>query len=328
MLAFLTRRLAASLLLLLLVLTVTFFLLHAAPGDPTDLMLDERLPLAQRQRLLHLYGLDRPLHEQYAAWLRAVALRGDFGLSLVQGRPVARVVWDALPATLLLAAAALAVNAGAGLVFGMAAARRRGRAADRLIRWGSLLVFSVPTFWLGLMAILVFSHLWPVLPAGHLRSVGAAELGGAGRLLDLLRHLVLPASVLGLWMAGATTRFVRNGLLEVLGQDFVRTARALGLPERRVFLVHALRNAAVPAVQWLAVTIPALLNGSLVVEVVFSWPGIGRANFDAILTRDYPVILAVTAFVGAVAVAANLLADLVHAALDPRVRRAGDGRDG
>lgn len=319
MLAFLTRRLAASLLLLVLVLTATFFLLHAAPGDPSDLFLEERLPRAQREHLRRLYGLDRPLHEQYVAWLGAAA-RGDFGVSLAEHRPVARVLWDALPASLGLGAAAFLVDAVAGIAVGIAAARRRGRATDRLLRWASLVLSSIPTFWLGLMAILLFSHVWPVLPAGHVRSVGAAELSRGAQLLDLARHLVLPAGVLGLWMAGATGRFVRNSLLEVLGQDYIRTARALGIGERRVFLVHALRNASVPVVEWLAATLPLLLSGALVTEVVFSWPGLGRTAFTAFLARDYPVVLAVTALTGAMVVAANLAADLLHAALNPRVR--------
>ncbi len=255
MLRFLARRLAAAALLLFLVLSAVFFLVHAAPGDPADLLTEERLPRAQRERLRALWGLDRPLSEQYAAWLQAVALRGDWGTSILHHRPVAAVLAEALPGTLLLAGSAFAVDAIVGLALGVAAARRRGRAADHLIRWGSLLVYSLPTFWLGLMAILLFSHFWPVLPAGHLRSVGAETLPAPARLLDLARHLLLPSLVLGLWLAGATARFVRNGLLEVLGQDYVRTARAAGVPERRVLWVHALRNAAVPVVQVFALTL-------------------------------------------------------------------------
>lgn len=322
MLRFLARRLAAAALLLFLVVSAVFFLVHAAPGDPADLLTEERLPRAQRERLRALWGLDRPLSEQYASWLEAVALRGDWGVSLVHHRPVAAVLAEALPGTLLLAGAAFAVDAIVGLALGVAAARRRGRAADHLIRWGSLLVFSLPTFWLGLMAILLFSHFWPVLPAGHLRSVGAEALPAPARLLDLARHLLLPSLVLGLWLAGATARFVRNGLLEVLGQDYVRTARAAGVRERRVLWVHALRNAAVPVVQVFASTLPGLLSGSLVTEVVFSLPGIGRAGFDAVLARDYPLILGVTALSAALVIAGNLAADLAHGALDPKVRDA------
>lgn len=322
MLRFLARRLAAAALLLFLVVSAVFFLVHAAPGEPGDLLTEDRLPRAQRERLRALWGLDRPLSEQYAAWLEAVAVRGDLGTSLVHHRPVAAVLAEALPATLLLSGAAFAVNAIAGLALGVTAARRRGRAADHLIRWGSLLLYSLPTFWLGLMAILLFSHFWPVLPAGHLRSVGAEALPAPARLLDLARHLLLPALVLGLWLAGATARFVRNGLLEVLGQDYVRTARAAGVPERRVLWVHALRNAAVPVVQVFAITLPALLGGSLVTEVVFSLPGIGRAGFEAVLTRDYPLVLGVTALSAALVVAGTLAADLAHGALDPKVRGA------
>jgi peptide/nickel transport system permease protein len=319
---FLARRLAAAALLLFLVLSAVFFLLHAAPGDPADLLVEQRLPRAQREHLRALWGLDRPLPEQYAAWLEAAALRGDWGISLVHRRPVTAVLAEALPGTLLLAGAAFAVDAIVGLALGVAAARRRGRAVDHLIRWGSLLLFSLPGFWLGLMAILLFSHLWPVLPAGHLHSAGAEALPAPARLLDLARHLVLPSLVLGLWLAGATARFVRNGLLEVLGQDYVRTARAAGVPERRVLWVHALRNTAVPVVQVFAATLPGLLSGSLVTEVVFSLPGIGRAGFDAILTRDYPLVLGVTALSAALVIAGNLAADMAHGALDPKVRDA------
>ncbi len=322
MLRFLARRLAAAALLLFLVLSAVFFLIHAAPGDPGDLLTEDRMPRAQRERLRALWGLDRPLSEQYAAWLEAVALRGDFGVSLVHKRPVRTVLAEALPATLLLAGVAFAIDAVVGLALGIAAARRRGRAADHLIRWASLLVYSLPGFWLGLMAILLFSHVWPVLPAGHLRSVGAEALPAPARLLDIARHLVLPSLVLGLWFAAATARFVRNGLLEVLGQDYVRTARAAGVPERRVLWVHALRNAAVPVVQVLAISLPALLSGSLVTEVVFSLPGIGRAGFDAVLTRDYPLVLGVTALSAALVIAGTLAADLAHGALDPKVRGA------
>ena len=318
----LLRRLAAALLLLFLVLTVTFVLLHLAPGDPTSLLQDSRIPPTQRERLRHVYGLDRPFHEQYLTWLRAVALEGDWGISLVQQRPVTTMIAEALPNTLLLASAALAIDYTLGFLLGVAAARRPGGLGDHLIRFFSLLLFSLPLFWLGLMSILLFSYVWPLLPASHLHSVGAEQMGPAARLLDLLRHLILPAAVLGVASAGGTARFVRNGLLEALGQDYVRTARAKGLSERRVVWVHGVRNALVPILQLFALSFPALLNGSLVTEVVFSWPGMGNLTFNAILTRDYPVILGATALSGAMVVLGNLLADLLHGVIDPRVRDA------
>ncbi|HSN85330.1 MAG TPA: ABC transporter permease [Thermoanaerobaculia bacterium] len=305
--AFFLRRLAASLLLLLLVLTITFLLLHLIPGDPARIQESDRMTVEQRENLRRVLGLDRPLHEQYFSWLSRAVLRGDLGTSFSQQRPVTEAIKNALPGTLLLAGAALFVEFGAALLLGVAAARRPGTAVDHSIRIGTLLLFS---------------YVWPVLPAGHMRSVGADEMGAGERLFDLLRHLLLPALVLGLTNAGATARFVRGSLLEVLSRDYIRTARAKGLSERRVIWVHGMRNALPPLVQLLALTLPALLNGSLVTEVVFSWPGLGRLTFGAILARDFPLILGTVAVSAILVISGNLVADVLHALSDPRVRDA------
>ncbi len=249
MTGFLLRRIAASLLLLLLILTFAFFLLRLIPGNPLQLFEGQELTVEQQQRLRRIYGLDRPLLEQYGIWLSSVALRGDWGTSLSQQRPVSAALWDALPATAILASAALAVEYAAALLLGVAAARRRRSAVDHAIRVGTLLLYSQPVFWLGLMAILLFSYVWPVLPASHMHSVDAELMSPAGRFLDLLRHLALPALVMGLSTAGGTTRFVRASLMEVMGQDYIRAARAKGLSELRVVWVHGMRNAAVPLIQ-------------------------------------------------------------------------------
>jgi peptide/nickel transport system permease protein len=319
---FLLRRFAASVLLLYLVLTATFFLLHLAPGSPARMLAgDVRIPAEQKENLRRLYGLDRPLPVQYARWLAAVA-RGDWGTSFSYQRPVTAVVLDALPPTLLLAATGLVVEQAAGLVFGIASARRPGSATDHLIRIVSLVLFSQPVFWLGLMAVLLFSLVWPVLPSSHMRSVGAEDLGSAARFLDLLRHLVLPSLVLGLAQAGSTIRYVRGSLLDILGQEYIRAARAKGLSERRVIWVHALRNALPPLIQVAASSASGLLSGALIVEVVFAWPGMGRLTTEAILSRDYPLVLATTALGAVMVLLANLAADLLHALSDPRVRDA------
>lgn len=318
MLGFLLRRLAASLLLLWLVLTLTFFLIHLAPGDPIHLVEDQRLTLEQRQRLERVYHLDRPVPEQYVAWLGAVVLHGDWGISFSQQRPVSRVIADFLPRTCLLAGAALVVEFGAALIFGIAAARRRG-ATDHLIRFVSLLLHAQPLFWLGLMSILLFSYVWRILPAGGFPS-GADAAGPLSRTLDLLRHLALPALVLGLYQAGSTIRYVRGSLLDVMSRDFIRAARAKGLSETRVVWVHGLRNALTPVIQLFGVALPSLLGGALVIEAVFSWPGIGWLTFISVGTRDYPVLLATTALSGALVAAGSLVADLLHAAANPAVR--------
>lgn len=318
---FLLRRLAASLLLLVLVCTATFFLVHLAPGDPTLLIEGDRLSREHRERLQQLYGLDRPLGEQYLRWLGAVA-RGDLGISLAQQRPVTTVIAEAFPATLLLAGAALIVEYGLALLLGIAAARRPEGALDHLIRVVSLLLYSQPAFWLGLMLILLFSHLIPIFPSSHMHSVDADLMGPVERALDLLRHLVLPAVALGLYHAGSTLRFVRGSLIEVMSRDYIRTARAKGLSERRVVWVHGLRNALTPLIQLFALSLPQMLSGSLVTEIVFAWPGLGRLTFLAILSRDYPLILGITLFATLLVILGSLLADLLHAAADPRVRDA------
>jgi peptide/nickel transport system permease protein len=319
---FLIRRLAAALLLLLLVLTITFFLVHVAPGDPVSLFEDKNMTAEQHAYLLHLYGLDRPLPVQYLDWLRAVALHGDWGISFSAQRPVAALLAEALPPTLLLASAALVVQYGLGLLLGVAAARRPGTATDHLIRFFSLLFYSQPVFWLGLMAVLLFSLAFPILPASHMRSVGAAEMGTAARLADLARHMVLPVLVIGLHGAAQSTRFVRGSLLEVLSREYITAARAQGLSERRVVWVHGLRNALLPLIQVFSLSLSGLLSGSLLTEVVFAWPGVGRLNFDAILARDYPVVLATTALSAVLVVVGNLLADLLQGWADPRLRHA------
>ena len=321
MAAYILRRLASAAVLLLLVLSFTFVFIHLAPGDTTFLIQDPRLGPEEREALRRVYGLDRPLQEQYLTWMRSVLLAGDWGASYVHSRPVQEVVLERVPATILLSGTALGLQFGLGLLLGVWAARRAGRAVDHGIRGISLLFFSLPVFWTGLMALMLFSHHWPIFPAGHMRSVNASDLPLPARLGDLLHHLALPVLVLVLAGAGVVARFCRNSLLEVLGQDFIRTARAKGLSERRVIWLHAMKNAATPLVQLLGLSLPFLLSGSLVVEVVFSWPGLGRLTYDSIQARDYPVILATTALAGALVILGNLAADVAQAAIDPRVRK-------
>ncbi len=322
MAVFFVRRIAAALLLVFVLVSLLFFLLRLAPGQPADLFFDPRLEPAQREQLIRLYGLDRPLLVQYTRWLEAILLRWDWGTSFSHGRPVSRVLAEALPNTLLLGLAAFVLEYVFALGFGVLAAWRRESALDHALRGLSMVLFSLPVFWLALMAMLLFSFVWPIFPPSHMYSAGMSELPLGQRLGDLAWHLTLPAGVLALAAFGNTLRLVRSSLLEVLGQDFIRSARARGLPERRVLLVHALRNAAVPVAQMAGVALPALLNGSLVIEVIFSWPGLGQVMFQAVSSADYPLVLAGTALSGALVVAGSLAADFAHAALDPRVRRA------
>jgi len=317
---FTLHRLGLSALLLFLVLSFTFFFVHLAPGDPTLLFQDPRLGPEHSQDLRRIWGLDRPLGEQYLVWLKAVLVDGNWGISYVHQQPVTKVVLERLPATVLLAGTALALQFGLGLIIGVTAARQPNSKTDHLLRSSSLILYSLPVFWTALMALLFLSYQWSLFPSGHMFSVDAETLSISAKVGDLLHHLALPVLVLTVAGAGAVARFARNSMLEVLNEDYIRTARAMGLTEWRVIWVHALRNAATPLVQLLGLSLPFLLSGSLVIEVVFSWPGLGRLTYDSILARDYPVVLAATALSGALVIAGNLLADLAQFLVDPRVR--------
>lgn len=314
------RRFASSAVLFFLVLTLTFMLVRIAPGSPLNMYENPHLTRAQMQDLERAYGFDKPLPVQYVSWLRAVVFEGNWGISFIHQRPAIEVIWAALPNTLLLGLTALLLQYGLGLLMGVAAARRAGGTFDSVLRVTSLLIYSVPTFWLGLMAILLFHLHWHLLPAGGLTSPGIDDAPALARAGDLLQHLILPAGVLGLTAAARVARFVRSSLLDALSQDYVRTARAKGLPERRVLWLHGLRNSLVPLAQLLGMSLPSLLNGTLVVEVVFGWPGLGRLLFDAASARDFPVILAGTAFGALLVIFGSILADLLHHAADPRLR--------
>ena len=320
MAAFAVRRLGASIVLLLVVLTLTFFLIHLAPGDPSLLIDKPDVSPEYREAMRAYWELDKPIPVQYVLWMKSILVHGDWGVSIEHRRPVAELLWDRIPATILLAGVGLILQYALGLILGIAAARRAGTRADHLLRAGSLTLYALPVFWTGLMALSLFSYRLHWLPGGLMHSIDATQLSPVAQVLDLGQHLLLPSLVLAAAAAGATVRFTRNSLLEVLSHDYITTARAKGLSEKRVIWVHALRNAATPLIQLVGLSLPFLLSGSLVVEVVFSWPGMGRLAWESVLSRDYPVILATTALSGILVIAGNLVADLSQAVLDPRVR--------
>lgn len=313
----LSRRLLHAALMILALLTIVFAVAHLAPGDPVDLVATPDMDDAGRALLRAQLGLDRPLPEQYVRWLGG-ALRGDLGRSLEHHRPVTDLIGEALPRTLLLAGAAYALHWVLALALGTLLVVRRGTWLERALHLVGLTFYSLPAFWLGLMAVLVFSRWLGWLPAGGMHDP-AVVLSGRTDVPDLLRHLVLPAGVMGLATAMGTARHLRRGLLEALGSDYVTAARARGLSEAAV-LRHALRNALLPLITLVGLDLPALLGGSVVVETVFAWPGMGRLAVDAVFARDYPVILAVTALSGVLVVLGNLAADLAYGRADPRVR--------
>lgn len=321
MIALLLRRLAQGVVIVWLVATLTFLLLHAAPGNPVSATLTNPLtPAAVREYWVQRLGLDLPLHEQYWRYLVSVA-SGGFGFSFPHHRAVSAVLADALPNTLLLMSVAIVLAFSAGIVLGVVQARRKGEPIDWGLSIGSLFFYSMPDFWLALMMLLVFSYWLRLFPAsGMLDPVMYGLMGPWARVVDRLWHLVLPATTLALLVTAAVARFQRAALLEVARQDFARTARAKGLDDGAVVWRHSLRNALLPVITLFGLALPALLGGSVFVESVFSWPGMGTLTVNAISTRDYQLLTAIVIVTSALVVLGNLISDLLYAWADPRVR--------
>ncbi len=303
MIGFLLRRVGLSAIVLLGVSALVFFSLFLT-GDPAALMLPPDASRAQIDAFRHAMGFDAPLPLQYLRYLAHV-LQGDFGISLRFRQPVLGLIAERLPATILLATAALAWSTLAGFVLGVLAAIHQGGPIDLLVRLLALSGQAVPVFWLGLLLILIVSLDWGLLPTG-----------GYGTTA----HLVLPALSLGAYYMSAVTRLVRVSLIEALQQDFVRTARAKGLSEMRVVLRHALRNALAPVLTVQAIQFASLLGGALITEIVFAWPGIGRLAVQAMQNRDFPLVQAVVLLAATIFVLVNVLVDIAYAWLNPRVR--------
>ena len=313
------RRLIALVPLVWLVATLTFVVVQAAPGSYADTIDNPRLSPESRDAIRARYGLDRSAGEQYLSWLTAV-LSGDLGTSFLYQEPVSRVMSRALPPTLLLAGSGLLVTLFLGLALALAAVRRPNGWADHVITFLSLTLYGVPSFWLAGMLIMVFSVWLGWFPASHMHSVDPSRLSGFASLVDLLHHLFLPTVCLGLVGAAGTARYVRATLLDVRASRFMLAARARGIPDRRLLLVHALRPALLPVVTLLGLALPVLVSGSVVIETIFSWPGMGQVAFNAARARDIPLILGATLIGAAAVVLGNLIADLLYAVVDPRAR--------
>jgi peptide/nickel transport system permease protein len=316
---YVVRRLLASIPALLGVTLITFLLMHATAGSfLPGLELNPNLRPEDIMRIRQNLGLDDPLPVQYWRWISGL-VRGDFGNSILDGRPVITQILDRLPNTLLLTGTAMVLGIGISIPFGVIGASRRGRIDDALT-FLSVLGVSLPGFWIGLLLILVFSITfnrmgWPWLPSG-----GAVSAFGGGDIGDRIAHLILPALVLAFIHLAIWARFTRSSMLEALSQDYVRTARAKGLAERRIVYVHALRNAVLPLVTLLGLEFPGLVGGGAIVEIVFSWPGIGRLALETALKYDFTMVLGLTTFTGILVVVGNLIADVLYAIADPRIR--------
>ena len=306
-------RLAGAVPTLLVISGLLFLLMKLAPGGAEQVLLGESGSAEEVARLRTQLGLDRPWPVQYAEWLGR-ALRGDLGRSFQTGVPVTRLVAEAIGPTVQLTLSALLLAAVGGLAVGVVAAVRQHSLVDYLSTGLALVGVSFPAFWLGIMLILVFSGR-----LGWFPSSGIARVGAEGELGSRLHHAVLPAVTLALYQFTIFMRFTRASLLEVIRQEYVTVARAKGLSEARTILKHGLRNALLPVVTILGFSLRLLVSGSVILETVFAWPGLGRLATDAVFQRDYPVVLGVTMLVAAVTVAANARVDVLYGLVDPRV---------
>jgi peptide/nickel transport system permease protein len=314
---YLLRRLGQALPAVAGLLVLTFFLIHLAPGDPVIALGGEHGDPGYYAQIRAKFGLDRPLPEQFAVYAARV-LTGDLGTSFVHGRPASLVIAQRLPATLLLISTALFLSTAVGVGLGAIAARRAHRLADFLLRSVALVGHALPQFWLAQLAILVIAVGTGLLPVQGMTDARRHTVGVA-YIADVARHLVLPALVLACGELALTTRLVRAALIEALGTDYVRTARAKGLPERLV-TAHALRNALLPVVTLIGSRVGMLCSGAVLVEAVFAWPGVGHLLLASLLARDYPVLLGIFLLASVSVVLANLLTDLAYGWLDPRIR--------
>ncbi len=319
----LLRRAFTGLAVVLGVVTLMFFLIRLAPGDPALLLVgptaSEEQLAAQRRSL----GLDQPLAQQYASWL-ARFTKGDWGTSIATGRRVSAMIAEAWPATVRLVGLSLLLSYVLGIVVGAIQAGSGGR-VDTSLSVVTVTLFALPGYWLGLMLVMLFTYWARALPAFGAAGFDADFLTGWSRVADRLRHLALPLTTLTLIGVGGVARYVRGAMLDVRGAPHVAVARAKGLSPAEVNLRHVLRNALIPVVTLLGLSLPALFSGAVFIESIFAWPGVGRVMVEAVGARDYPVIMAATAVSAALVVVGNLLAELLTAWVDPRIRTAHQG---
>jgi peptide/nickel transport system permease protein len=324
MIGYLVKRLLGAIPLLLGILTIIFFVVHLAPGDPTARFFNPNVSPEVIEQMRRNLGLDQPLHIQYWKWLTSF-LSGDFGYSFGQMRPIGEILPEVLWNTMQLTLVSLVVIFAVGMLIGIVQAVRQYSLADNLLTFLALFFYSMPSFWFALMLILIFSRgadagwlfNWP---ASGMMSIDYDYLSPGAQVGDRVRHLVMPAIALGIGSAAGVARYMRGSMLEVIHQDFIRTARAKGLSERTVVFKHALRNALIPIITLVGLYLPFLLSGAVLVETIFAWPGMGRAIVEAILARDYPMVMATSFVIAAMVVLGNLLSDVLYAVVDPRIR--------
>lgn len=315
MLQYIVKRLLQAVPLLIGVSIIGFAMMHLAPGGPLAIYtLNPTITAQDIERIKHVFGLDQPLYIQYLKWAAGM-FTGNWGNTFFGGRPVLDVIMERVPATLLLMGSGMSVAMIIGMLIGILGAVKRYSVFDYLATTGAMVTLSFPTFWFGLMMIFVFS-----LQLGWLPSGGMFTLGGDEDLLDLLEHLILPTVVLALVLIAQWSRYTRSSFLEVIHQDYIRTARSKGISGSRILFRHAFPNALAPLIALAGIQLPWLFSGALVTETIFGWPGMGRLFVDSLTMKEYPVLMGMVMLTAMTVVVGNLLADVLNALIDPRIR--------
>lgn len=312
--------------LILGITLITFAVMHLAPGGPVEVQTEMSLKASAQARdnLKRLYGLDRPLHVQYLDWLGRI-LRLDFGSSFVDGRKVSDKIAERIPVTLLIDVLALCIIMAVAIPIGVMSAARQYSLFDRITTVLVFIGFSTPSFWLALLLMLLFGVHLGVLPISGIRSIDVSDMSAFEKFMDVVKHLVLPVGVSAFGGVAGLSRYSRSSMLEVIRQDYIRTARAKGLSESRIIIGHALKNALLPIVTIMGLSLPGLIGGGVIFETIFAIPGMGQLLYSSIMSRDYPTIMGVLVIVAVLTLIGNLLADLAYAFIDPRIR-IGEGK--
>lgn len=323
MLFYIAKRLIMMVPILFGITLITFIVIHLAPGGPVEVQTEMQLKASAqaRENLKRLYGLDKPLHIQYLDWLKRLT-RFDFGRSFVDGRDVIEKIAERIPITLSINIISLLLIIVTAIPIGIISATKRHSLFDKISTVSVFIGFSTPTFWLALMLMILFGVNLGVLPISGIHSLDVSEMSLFERVIDLAKHLILPVSVSAFGGIAGLSRYSRSSMLEVIRQDYIRTARAKGLPESQVIFRHAFRNALMPVITILGLSIPGLIGGGVIFETIFSIPGMGQLFYSSAMSRDYPTIMGILVIVSILTLIGNLIADLSYAIVDPRIRRS------
>jgi peptide/nickel transport system permease protein len=321
MIKYILKRISLMIPMLIGISLLTLLIMHLSPGDPTSMRygLNPEVSGSARAQLQELYGLDKPFLEQYVSWLKRIVTL-DFGRSFVDNRPVIEKIGERLPATLLLQASALILIFSIAIPVGVLSAVKKNSLFDKITTFLVFIGFATPTFWLALLLMRVFAFELEWFPVSGMSPWYAAYMTPFERVRDILWHLVLPLLTLAFTGLASLSRYVRYSMLEVIKQDYIRTARAKGLPDKKIIYKHALKNALLPVITILGMTLPALIGGSFIFETIFAWPGMGRLGYMSIMQYDYPVVMGVGIISVFLTLAGILISDILYAAVDPRIR--------